>query len=177
MRQVTEMLLLWAFMHGVNCLCVENTEQRVPSREDIRVIYAPSDPSQAFADFKGDENTPAINFIAQDSRLKEIYIWIHEPLSGPVGAQILHGGFSGPVIATGFISGKDKGKQIRVSNAPTLFGKIDYQIFSDIDNGNVYVTLSMPEQANSASQILLRLRTPGNKKIKKVNINSLYVFV
>ncbi len=27
------------------------------------------------------------------------------------------------------------------------------------------------EQADSASQILLRLRTPGNKKIKKVNIN------
>ena len=65
----------------------------------------------------------------------------------------------------------EQGKQIRVSKAPTFFGEIDYRISSDIDNGNVHVTLSMPKQADSASQILLRLRTPGNKTIKKVTIN------
>ncbi|WP_298652644.1 hypothetical protein [uncultured Proteiniphilum sp.] len=65
----------------------------------------------------------------------------------------------------------EQGKRINVSNAPTLFGKIDYQICSDIDKGTVHVTLSMPDQAGSASEVSLRLRTPGNKKIKKVKIN------
>jgi hypothetical protein len=65
----------------------------------------------------------------------------------------------------------EQGKRINVSNAPTLFGKINYQIRSDIDKGTVHVTILMPDQAGSASEVSLRLRTPGNKKIKKVKIN------
>jgi hypothetical protein len=111
MRQVTKILLLLALMHGVNCLCAENAGKENPPCKDIRVIHTPSEPSQEFASFEEDENTPATSFVARGSRLKEVYIWVHEPLSGSVGAQVLHGGFSGPVIATGIVSGKDKGKQ------------------------------------------------------------------
>lgn len=65
----------------------------------------------------------------------------------------------------------EQGKQINVSAAPTLFGKMDYQIRSDIENGTIHARIAMPDQATSASEITLRFRVPGNKKIKTVKIN------
>ncbi len=65
----------------------------------------------------------------------------------------------------------EQGKKINVANAPTLFGHIDWQISSDIDKGTVRISLSMPSQIGSASEVSFRVRTPGNKKMKKVKIN------
>ena len=64
-----------------------------------------------------------------------------------------------------------QGKKINVTNAPTLFGNIDYRISSDIDKGTVRVSLSMPPRIGSASEVSFRVRTPGDKKMKKVKIN------
>jgi hypothetical protein len=65
----------------------------------------------------------------------------------------------------------EQGKQIKVANAPTMFGKLDYTIDSDIDNGKVRATVQMPEGAGAASGISLRLRVPGKKAIKNVTVN------
>lgn len=65
----------------------------------------------------------------------------------------------------------EQGKKINVANAPTLFGNIDWRISSDIDNGNVQVSLSMPPRISSASEVSFRIRTPGYRRMKKVKIN------
>src|SRR5690606_27577868 len=65
----------------------------------------------------------------------------------------------------------EQGKQIKVKDAPTFFGKIGYIIDSDIDNDRINVAVTLPEKASSAQEVSLRLRTPDKKKIKSVRIN------
>lgn len=65
----------------------------------------------------------------------------------------------------------EQGKQIKVAGAPTMFGKLDYTIDSDIENGKVRVTVQMPERAGATSGISLRLRVPGKMSIKNVTVN------
>jgi len=65
----------------------------------------------------------------------------------------------------------EQGKQIRVERAPTVFGEISYVIDSEIDNGSIHMTVTLPDQAGAAKAIAVRLRTPGKRIIKSVKIN------
>lgn len=65
----------------------------------------------------------------------------------------------------------EQGKQIKVADAPTPFGKIGYLINSDIRNQKMEVTVSMPAGADAIPEIRMRLRTPGKKRIRSVRIN------
>lgn len=64
-----------------------------------------------------------------------------------------------------------QGKQIRVEKAPTLFGELDYLIASEIDNGKINVTVTMPSRVNVAKRTSIRLRTPGKRRIERVELN------
>lgn len=65
----------------------------------------------------------------------------------------------------------EQGKEIVVKRAPTLFGEISYQIRSEIDQNKIYITVNLPDQAVTAKEISIRLRTPGNRTIKSVRLN------
>ena len=64
----------------------------------------------------------------------------------------------------------EHGKEIKVAGAPTMFGTLDYNVRSEIDNGKVHITMQMPDR-NVASEVSLRLRVPGKKTIKSVTVN------
>jgi muconolactone delta-isomerase len=64
-----------------------------------------------------------------------------------------------------------QGKQIKVADAPTLFGKIGYVIDSDIQNGRINIAVSLPAQIDAAEEVSIRLRVPDKKKIQSVSIN------
>lgn len=64
-----------------------------------------------------------------------------------------------------------QGKHIKVEKAPTLFGELDYLITSDIDNGKINVAVTMPSQVDVAERVFIRLRTPGKRRIEKVELN------
>lgn len=64
----------------------------------------------------------------------------------------------------------EAGKQIAVKNADTYFGKVSYDLHSKLDNneieGNVYLKKDV-----DFGKIILRIRHPSNKSIKKVLVN------
>jgi hypothetical protein len=62
-----------------------------------------------------------------------------------------------------------QGEKIEISNAPTRFGKVGYELQSDIDHGTVSAVLRLPEGYNAATK--LRLRVPGEKRIRSVTVN------
>jgi hypothetical protein len=64
----------------------------------------------------------------------------------------------------------EQGKKIGVKNAPTHFGTVDYEIVSDVDNGKIAATVSIPSR-NPAKDIWLRLRHPKAAPIKSVTVN------
>lgn len=116
MKRLSQILFFLLWVQGINYLHAENRDQEPSSVVSdqctgIRVLHAPADPSVAFAGFNEVANMPVTSFVAQCSRLKEVYIWIHEELSGLVGAHIIQGGLYGKVIAIGSIYGKEKGRQ------------------------------------------------------------------
>src|SRR6266850_3594022 len=49
----------------------------------------------------------------------------------------------------------EQGKKISVKNAPTHFGPVDYEIFSDVDHGRITAPVKMPAR-NSAKEVWLR---------------------
>ncbi|MDR1102660.1 MAG: hypothetical protein LBL42_02780 [Tannerella sp.] len=65
----------------------------------------------------------------------------------------------------------EHGKRIKVADAPTMFGKLDYTIDSELDRGRVVATVQLPERAGAASGISLRLRVPAKKAIRSVTVN------
>jgi len=64
----------------------------------------------------------------------------------------------------------EQGKKIRVRNAPTHFGTVDYEIVSDADHGKITATVRIPSR-NPPKQILLRLRHPKTVPIRRVMVN------
>jgi hypothetical protein len=86
----------------------------------IKITYAPSVPSEKFADIYGNNDIAITSFVAKCSRLKEIYIWVNEESSGLIGAQITQGGPYGQVIAVGNVAGRSVGKQ-RVDFANAIY--------------------------------------------------------
>jgi hypothetical protein len=64
----------------------------------------------------------------------------------------------------------DQGKRIAVSNAPTHFGTLSYEIVSDVDHGRITATLELPAR-NPPHAVTLRLRHPKAAPIRGVTIN------
>ena len=64
----------------------------------------------------------------------------------------------------------EQGKKIAVSSAPTDFGRLAYQIVSDVDHGKITATVQMPSR-NPPQAVLLRLRHPQAATIKSVAVN------
>jgi len=64
----------------------------------------------------------------------------------------------------------EHGKEIKVADAPTMFGTLDYTVRSEIGKGKVYAMVQIPERT-PASEVSLRLRVPGKKTIKSVTVN------
>jgi hypothetical protein len=62
-----------------------------------------------------------------------------------------------------------QGQKILVAAAPTRFGKVGYELRSDIDHEKVSATIHFPE--GYAATTKLRLRVPGQRKIRAVTIN------
>lgn len=63
----------------------------------------------------------------------------------------------------------EDGKEIRVVNAPTPFGRISFHIKSFISKNAVEADIQLPK--SNPDKILLRLRTPNKREIKSVEIN------
>jgi hypothetical protein len=64
----------------------------------------------------------------------------------------------------------EQGKKISVKNAPTYFGTVAYEIFSDVDNGKISATVDMPSR-NPPKEVILRFRHPKAAPIKSVTVN------
>ncbi len=64
----------------------------------------------------------------------------------------------------------EQGKRIAVSNAPTHFGTLAYEILSDVDNGHITALLQLPTRT-PPRQVLLQLRHPKAAPITKVRLN------
>jgi hypothetical protein len=63
----------------------------------------------------------------------------------------------------------EQGKKIAVTSAPTRFGKVSYELRSNVENGKVSAVIHVPE--GSAATIKLRSRVPDGKKIRAVEVN------
>lgn len=64
----------------------------------------------------------------------------------------------------------EQGKKIAVSNAPTAFGTLAYEIISDADNGTIAATIEIPNRSQPKS-VILRFRHPKSAPIKSVTVN------
>lgn len=62
-----------------------------------------------------------------------------------------------------------EGKKISVLDAPTRFGKIGYEIRSNIDRGKISAVVHIP--TGYGATVKLRLRVPGGKQIRAVTLN------
>jgi hypothetical protein len=63
----------------------------------------------------------------------------------------------------------EQGKKIAVTAAPTRFGKVSYELRSDVQRNKVSAVIHAPE--GSAATIKLRCRVPNGKKMRAVEIN------
>jgi hypothetical protein len=63
----------------------------------------------------------------------------------------------------------EQGKKIAVTAAPTRFGKVSYELRSDVEKNKVSAVIHAPD--DSAATIKLRCRVPGGKKMRAVTIN------
>jgi len=72
----------------------------------------------------------------------------------------------GKAIPRGWLS---DGKAVKVSKAPTRWGRVSYSITSHLCDGKITAQLDMPPGFSAA--IKLRLRAPGDAKIASVLVN------
>jgi hypothetical protein len=64
----------------------------------------------------------------------------------------------------------EDGRKIAVKGAPTKYGKIDYELRSEIRKGRVRGTLDLPPEGLGAA-LKIRLRVPDAKRMRKVLVN------
>lgn len=64
----------------------------------------------------------------------------------------------------------EQGERISVQHAPTRFGTVDYEIVSDVANGRIVATVSVPSRT-PPRDVVLRLRHPRAVPIKSVTVN------
>jgi len=63
-----------------------------------------------------------------------------------------------------------QGKKISVKNSPTHFGAVSCEITSDVVNGKITATISLPSRKHP-KEVWLRLRHPKSAPIKSVTVN------
>lgn len=63
----------------------------------------------------------------------------------------------------------EQGQKIAVTGAPTRFGTVGYELRSDIRQGRISAVVNLPPEY--AATIKLRLRAPGDRKIRAVRLN------
>jgi len=63
----------------------------------------------------------------------------------------------------------EQGKTIAVTDAPTRFGNIGYELDSDIEHGRISAVLHLPGGYRARTK--LRLRVPGGKVLRSVTLN------
>jgi len=64
----------------------------------------------------------------------------------------------------------ENGKRIAVSNAPTWFGNVSYQVQSSAAAGRIQATVEL-QAREAANSVLLRIRHPQGKPMKDVTVN------
>lgn len=64
----------------------------------------------------------------------------------------------------------EDGKKISVKNSPTKWGKISYEIASEMTNRKIYATVELPKSGFDA-RINLRFRLPTGRQIRSVRVN------
>ena len=64
----------------------------------------------------------------------------------------------------------EDGKEIRVKEAPTPFGKVSFTIKSNLIQNKIEADIQPPKR-QPPRKLFLRLRTPGKRKIRKVLLN------
>ena len=64
----------------------------------------------------------------------------------------------------------EQGKKISVTNSPTFFGPVEYEIVSDVDKGKINATVKMPAR-NPPNEVRLSLRHPKSLPIISVTVN------
>jgi hypothetical protein len=64
----------------------------------------------------------------------------------------------------------EQGKKISVTNAPTYFGTVSYEIVSDADHARINATVEMPLR-KAPESVLLRFRNPKLLTMKSVIVN------
>ena len=64
----------------------------------------------------------------------------------------------------------EQGKKISVKNAPTHFGPLAYEMVSDVDHGNIAVTIEMPCR-HLPKSLLMKIRHPQAAALKSVMVN------
>jgi hypothetical protein len=64
----------------------------------------------------------------------------------------------------------EQGKKVAVSNSPTFFGTVAYEIVSDVDNGKITATVEMPLR-RAPEAVSLRFRHPKAAPIMSVEVN------
>ena len=64
----------------------------------------------------------------------------------------------------------EQGKSIAVSNAPTYFGSVAYEIVSHVSEGKIAAAVAMPTRKQPET-VMLRFRHPQAKPIKSVTLN------
>jgi hypothetical protein len=62
------------------------------------------------------------------------------------------------------------GMRVSVKNAPTRFGPVTYRIDSAVDDGHIDVEIDPPTR-DPFSQVVVRLRHPGQRPIQRVTLN------
>jgi hypothetical protein len=64
----------------------------------------------------------------------------------------------------------EQGKKVAVSEAPTYFGTLGYEIVSDVDQKKITATIELPAR-NPAGVVMLRLRHPTAAPLQGVLVN------
>jgi hypothetical protein len=64
----------------------------------------------------------------------------------------------------------EQGKRISVKDAPTHFGKVSYEIISDVDHGAIRAKVNLPVRS-TPHRVILRLRCPAGRVIRSVTVN------
>ena len=50
----------------------------------------------------------------------------------------------------------EHGKQVKVEQAPTLFGKLGYTVQSALDSGKIRATIQLPDRVHTAREVMIR---------------------
>jgi hypothetical protein len=67
----------------------------------------------------------------------------------------------------------EDGKSIRIVNAPTYFGRVNFEMESSISRGAISAVLELPDdrRAENLKKVFVRLRHPRKARIEGIAVN------